>query len=75
MKRPNLPALSYDPKGLELTDDEFHGLHVRLEKTRRTSSTVAVDRQALTRLLADHGRLYAHIDSVEHAARHAKAEE
>lgn len=68
-----LPRADYSPKGLTLTDEEFHELHTRLERTRRTSATVSVDRQALTRLLADHGRLYAHVDEIERTLRHAEA--
>lgn len=66
MKR---PALEFGPKRLALTDEQYHELHVRLERTRRTSTTVAVDRQALTVLLSDHGRLYAHINEIEQALR------
>lgn len=68
-----IPRTGYAPKGIELTDDEFHELHVRLDRTRRTSATVSVDRQALTRLLADHGRLYASLDEIERTLRHTEA--
>lgn len=68
-----LPRTDYAPKGIELTDDEFQELHVRLDRTRRTSTTVSVDRQALTRLLADHSRLYAALDEIERSLRHTEA--
>lgn len=68
-----LPRTDYAPKRLELSDEEFHELHTRLERTRRTSATVGVDRRALARLLADHSRLYAHIDEIERALRHREA--
>lgn len=68
-----LPRTDHAPKGLELTDEEFHALHVRLDRTRRTSATVSVDRQALTRLLADHSRLYAALDEIERSLRHPAA--
>lgn len=42
---------------LQTTTDQFHGLHASLEKTRRTSETVKVSREALTKLLIDHSRL------------------
>jgi hypothetical protein len=71
-KTNRLPALEHGPKRLELTDEEFHELHVRLDKTRRTSATVAVDRLALTRLLGDHGKLYAHLSEIEGALRYGQ---
>lgn len=67
------PRTDYAPKGIELTGEELDKLHRQLDKTRRTSSTVSVDRQALTRLLADHSRLYAALDEIERALRHAEA--
>ncbi len=36
---------------------EFEGLHERHDRTRRTSRTVTVDREALIHLLMDHPRL------------------
>jgi hypothetical protein len=68
-----LPRTDYAPKGIELTDEEFHALHMRLDRTRRNSTTVTVDRQALARLLADHSRLYAALDAIERSLRHAEA--
>lgn len=41
---------------LKTTDEQFEGLHRDLDKTRRTSETVKVSRQALTNLLLDHGQ-------------------
>lgn len=37
--------------------DEFNKLHQSIERTRSTSATVSVDKQALTNLLIDHGKL------------------
>lgn len=42
---------------LELTQDQFEGLHDRLDHVRSTSETVKVDRAALSALLRDHSRL------------------
>jgi hypothetical protein len=42
---------------LELTQDQFEGLHDDLDKVRRTSRTVKVDKDALSALLRDHSRL------------------
>lgn len=67
-----LPIISFGPKGLELTDAQFHDLHVKLDRTRRSSTTVTVDRLALAALLSDHAKLYAHIDAVEHQLRHGE---
>jgi hypothetical protein len=41
----------------ECTMDQFNGIHKALDKVRATSRTVTVDRDALTRLLIDHGKL------------------
>lgn len=72
--RNRLPSPSYGPKGLELTDEQFHDLHARLERVRRTSSTVTVDREAFRLLLSDHAKLYAHIDAIESQLRHPVAQ-
>lgn len=40
------------------TQDQFEKIHQQLEQTRRTSSTVKVDRAALAALLLDHGQLH-----------------
>lgn len=69
-----LPINAYGPTGLALTDAQFHELHVKLDKTRRSSTTVTVDRRALAALLSDHAKLYAHIDQVEHQLRHGGGE-
>jgi hypothetical protein len=36
---------------------EFEGLHARYDRTRSTSKSVTVDREALIHLLMDHSRL------------------
>lgn len=36
---------------------EFEGLHARYDRTRSTSKSVTVDREALIHLLIDHSRL------------------
>jgi hypothetical protein len=36
---------------------EFEGLHERHDRTRSTSKTLTVDREALIHLLMDHSRL------------------
>lgn len=41
---------------LELPLSAFETLYQRLERTRRTSTTVTVDRTAITTLLRDHQR-------------------
>jgi len=42
---------------LYTTMREFDGLHERHDRTRSTSRTVTVDREALIHLLMDHSRL------------------
>lgn len=42
---------------LDLSLDQFDGLHRQLDKARSTSRTVTVDRQSLASLLVDHSRL------------------
>ncbi|RUV27850.1 MULTISPECIES: hypothetical protein [unclassified Mesorhizobium] len=42
---------------LYTTMREFEGLHERHDRTRSTSRTVTVDREALIHLLMDHCRL------------------
>ena len=42
---------------LYTTMREFEGLHERHARTRSTSRTVTVDREALIHLLMDHSRL------------------
>lgn len=66
MKR---PTLTYLPKGLVLTDDEFHNLHKRINSTRSTSRSVTVDMEALKHLLSDHAALYARIEDVDRTLR------
>lgn len=40
------------------SQEQFEKIHEDLDKTRRTSDTVRVDRAALQALLIDHGRLH-----------------
>ncbi|RWJ31990.1 hypothetical protein [Mesorhizobium sp.] len=42
---------------LYTTMREFEGLHERHDRTRSTSRTVTVDREALIHLLMDHSRM------------------
>ena len=42
---------------LELKQEPFEGLHRALDKTKRTSQTVKVDREALGLLLSDFSKL------------------
>ncbi|WP_199202166.1 hypothetical protein [Mesorhizobium sp. 113-3-3] len=42
---------------LYTTMDEFEALHERQDRTRSTSKTVTVDRQALIHILMDHARM------------------
>lgn len=42
-----------------LTQEQFEQLHRDLDKTRKSSSTVKIDRAALAALLIDHGQLHA----------------
>jgi hypothetical protein len=42
---------------LYTTMREFEGLHERYDRTRSTSRTVTVDREALIHLLMDHSRM------------------
>ncbi|MFT3671277.1 hypothetical protein [Aestuariivirga sp.] len=39
------------------TQDQFEEMHRRLDKTKRTSATVNVPREALTNLLMDHSNM------------------
>lgn len=45
------------------TQEQFEDTHARLDKTRRTSKTVVVDRQALTNLLMDHSNMMKECDA------------
>jgi len=42
---------------LYTTMEEFEGLHARHDRTRSTSKTITVDREALIHLLMDHSRM------------------
>lgn len=57
--------LSYAPKGMSLTAEQFHALHDKVDRTRSTSKTVTVPMQALVRLLNDHSLMWARLDEVE----------
>lgn len=46
------------PLHLDTTDTELHGLQVAVDKTRASSQTVTVPKEALRHLLADHFTLY-----------------
>jgi hypothetical protein len=50
------------PLHLELTDDQFDGLHQALAKVRSTSKTVTLDKAAMIALLIDYSKL---IDKLE----------
>lgn len=43
---------------LTCSQEQFEKIHEDLDKTRRTSETVKVDRAALMALLIDHGTLH-----------------
>lgn len=47
---------------------EFEGLHVRHDRTRSTSKTVTVERQALIHILMDHARMLEALRKVAHVA-------
>jgi hypothetical protein len=42
---------------LDLPNEDFRALADAIDKTRPTSKVVAVDKTALAKLIADHGRL------------------
>jgi hypothetical protein len=44
---------------LTCTQRQFDDLHQAIDKVKRTSTTVKVDKQALINLLIDHGKLVA----------------
>jgi len=50
------------PITLTTTQDQFESLHEALHKTRQTSETVKVEREALRRLLVDHAQLLQRVD-------------
>lgn len=43
---------------LSLTDEQFHQLWDTLHRSRSTSKTVTLDKQAVTNLLIDHSRMF-----------------
>lgn len=65
-----LTRLTYQPKGLELTDAEFDALHRELAGVRKSSSTVRVDKAALAHLLSDHSLLFQRFEEVDMSLRH-----
>jgi hypothetical protein len=46
--------------------DEFETMHARHDRTRSTSKTVTVDRQALIHILMDHARM---LEALSNAGR------
>lgn len=52
---------------LELPIEQFESLHQSLAKVRSTSTTVTVDKQALTNLLMDYSRLINLLEKKEAA--------
>lgn len=61
--------LTFLPQGLTLRDDQFEGLHKRVDSTRSTSKTITVDRESFMRLLNDYSLLLAGFDDVERVLR------
>ncbi|MDQ6436411.1 hypothetical protein RB623_20365 [Mesorhizobium sp. LHD-90] len=51
---------------LYTTMPEFEGLHARHDRTRSTSKTVTVERQALIHILMDHARM---LEALRNAGR------
>lgn len=45
------------PQKLTLTQAQFEALHLALDGTRSTSTTVRVDREALKNILHDHSKM------------------
>lgn len=62
------PRLTYEPKGLQLTDDEFHRLHTLAAKNR-SGRSITVPAEALRHLLSDHSALYGRLDEVDRSLR------
>lgn len=50
---------------LSCPQEAFEGIHDALDRTKRTSSTVKVDRAALQALLIDHAKLLQQVDHTE----------
>ena len=40
------------------SDEQFHALHEAIDRTRKSSATVTVPRDALAKLLMDHAKLW-----------------
>ncbi|CCV16373.1 hypothetical protein [Mesorhizobium sp. STM 4661] len=51
---------------LYTTMEEFEDLHARHDRTRSTSKTVTVDRQAVIHILMDHANMLAAMRRVGH---------
>lgn len=68
------PRYTYMPKGLALLEGQFQELHERLERTRSSSKTATVNREALQRLLNDYGVLHAHIEELGNVLRNPQPE-
>ena len=52
-------------KGLQLSPEQFEAIYAALNTTRRTSSTVRVDRAALTLLLLDHTTMIERLERLQ----------
>ena len=48
---------------LSTTDDQFHLLHVVVNKARENTKTVSVSKEALINLLIDHGKMVHSLQS------------
>lgn len=53
---------------LYTTMREFEGLHARQDRTRSTSRTVTVERQALIHILMDHARMLEALRKAGHVS-------
>lgn len=47
-----------DHPTLTLSDDQFHSLWATVHKSRSTSTTISLDKQAVVNMLLDHSRMY-----------------
>lgn len=62
-----LPQLSYAPKGLQCTDEDFHALHL---KAQGRGARTSISTEALRHLLHDHSALYVRLEEVDSHLRH-----
>lgn len=51
------------PIRLECDREQYHALHVALDKVRKNSRTVTVSKDALAALLRDHARILARLQN------------